>query len=568
MKEMLKALPPYMNYTALETEDETTQVIKGSKKKKQFNKRGWNVKSIRHAVNNNSVTTRGKAMNIESAMKFGRGDAINIPYFDEAEFINFLPDILTASGPSYQEALNMSKKTGAACCRLFTTTPGYKNIPQQRTNYEKFIAIQPVWNEKLYDMTYDEIQEYMLNNGNGYTKILYIEYNYIQCRRDDEWLQNMRVSMQGNDLKFRTEVLLQRLSADENGPFDPYDVDYIIQSKKEPIGNIMLNGTYRFDIYDHLDANNNHTQLIDSMIPYFIGIDPATGTGGDSTAIVGLNPFNLKPAFEFGSAYISEPKVVSLIVSLVRMLPNSIVFIETRSSGSAIIAHIREQYPDVAARLYKSEYDPNKVYIREEAPQNITETERRAAIEKKLYGIATGESSRKQIQDLWIEYIHSYKQVIYSKGIVTDISMMTKTAAGKIVASNGAHDDFIMAWGFCLWGYHHGQNLHRWGFTKPDKHPLEKNAMPVRETQKRNKLSIYDRTAAMINETNMLVIRDRRRYEHMIGEKINGYRRTIQFVEDSGVYQGSGSADWVDFIDADEQPAMVSAGSDIGSIFY
>lgn len=566
MKEMLKALPQYMQYSAIETTSDTTSAI--GKKKKTFAKKRENVKSIRHVVNGNSITTRGKANNIESAMKYGRGDAINIPYFDEAEFINFLPDILDASGPSYQEALNMSKKTGAACCRLFTTTPGYQSIPQQRINYKKFIEIQPVWDEKLYDMKYDDIQEYMLNNGNGYTKILYIEYSYIQCRRDDDWLESMRISMQGNDLKFRTEVLLQRLAADENGPFDPYDIDYIIQFKKDPISSFMLNGTYRFDVYDHLDANVNNANLIDSMIPYFIGIDPATGTGGDSTAIVGLNPFNLKPAFEFGSAYISEPKVVSLIVTLTRMLPQSIVFIETRSSGSAIIAQIREQYPDVASRLYKSEYDPNKVYIREEAPQNITETERRAAVEKKLYGIATGEKSRKQIQDLWIEYVHSYKQVIYSGQIVKELCTMTKTTTGKIVATNGAHDDFMMAWGFCLWGYHHGQNLHRWGFNKPENHPLEKDAMPVKELKKRNTMSYGDKTAALVNEANMLVIRDRRKYDFMIAEKINGYRRTMQFVDNSGVYVGSFEPDWVDFIDGNDKDQSQTSSMDIGSIFY
>lgn len=568
MKEMLKALPPYMQYSAIETTSDTTNAM--GKKKKTFAKSRQNVKSIRHVVNNNSITTRGKANNIESAMKYGRGDAINMPYFDEAEFINFLPDILDASGPSYQEALNMAMKTGAACCRLFTTTPGYKSVPQQRNNYNKFIEIQPIWDEKLYDMTYDEIQEYMLNNGNGYTKILYIEYDYIKCRRDDEWLQSMRISMQGNDLKFRTEVLLQRLAADENGPFDPYDVDYIIQFKKEPTSTFMLNGTYRFDVYDHLDANSNQANAIDSLIPYFIGVDPATGTGGDSTAIVAINPFNLKPAFEFGSAYISEPKVVSLIVSLIRMLPHSIVFIETRSSGSAIIAQIREQYPDVASRLYKSEYDPNKIYIREEIPTNITEKERRDAIEKKLYGIATGEKSRAQIQNLWVEYVHSYKQVIYSDHIVKELSTMVKTSVGKIVAANGSHDDFMMAWGFCLWGYHHGQNLHRWGFIKPDHHPLEKDAMPVKELQKRNKLAYFDKTAAMINEANMLVIRDRRKFDHMISEKINGYRRTFQFVESYGVYMGdeSDNSDWVDFIDAGDGNPTKVRDSGIDTIFY
>lgn len=564
MKDMLDALPEWMHYSAIEVENPNVR----SKTKTSLKKKKDAVKSIKHAVNNNTITTRGKAVNSAAAMKFGRGSAINVPYFDEAEYIDFLPDILAASGPSYGEALNMAKKTGAIACRLFTTTPGYKSNPQQRNNYEKFISIQPVWTEKLYDMTYDEIIQYMHDNGNGTTEILYIEYNYIQCRRDDAWLDDMLVRLNGDRLRLRTEVLLQRLSADENGPFDPYDVDYIIQSKKDPIGSILVNTTYRFDIYDHLDKNANTTQMLDSMIPYFIGIDPATGVGGDNTAIVGINPYNLKPAFEFGSSYISEPKVVSLIVSLVRMLPNSIVFIETRSSGSAIIALIRESYPDVAARLYKSEYDPNKVYIKENIDQQVTESERREAIQKKLYGIATGETSRKQIQDLWVEYIHEYKSVITSNHVVSEISTMTKTATNKIVASNGSHDDYIMAWGFCLWGYHHGQSLFRWGFVKPDKHPLEKDKMPQKLKDPINKLARMDVNAILANKANISVINDAKKFEWMQGAKINGYRRTIQLVNPNGVYQGSGEDNWVDSIESGhtEYDSAVDVG--IEDIFF
>lgn len=564
MKDVLDLLPPYMRFSAIMLDEEV-----GPRGKPKTKKKIDNTKTIRHPVTGNTVTTRGKAANQAAAIKFGRGDAINMPYYDEAEYIDFLPDILGASGPSYQEALNLAVKNNAAACRLFTTTPGYLNIPHQRENYEKFIAIQPKWTESLYDKTSDEIREYMLNNGNGYTLILYIEYSYIQCRRDDAWLEDMKLRLNGDMLKVRTEVLLQRLAANENGPFDPYDVDYIIQHKQNPVGDILVNGTYKFDFYRHLDFSDD---LYDSSVPYFIGIDPATGVGGDSTAFVGINPFNLKPAFEFKSAYISEPKVVSVIVSLIRMLPNSIVFIETRSSGSAIIAQIRAQYPDVASRLYKSEYDPQKTYIREAVPQNVTEKEYRDAVEKKLYGIATGEGSRKQIQDLWVEYIKSYKTVVYSDGIVNDITTMTKTNTGKITASNGAHDDMIMAWGFCLWGYHHGQNLTRWGFNKPEKHPLETDPMPARETKKIDPRVMKSVEAYIANQANTKLQIENRKYAQMTGNQINGHRRTFQVVRSEDVTMsedpGIDHTQWIDTIDGGEFDFNPNGMDDGFSMFY
>lgn len=544
-KGMLSALPPYMQFSQALVEPGDAK----RKKKAIFKKKIDNVKSIRHSVNGNLITCRGKANNEDSALKFGRGDAINMPYFDEAEWIHLLSNILDASGGSYKEALLMAKQTGAAACRLFTTTPGYKSIPSHRENYEKFIAIQPVWSEALYDRTDEEIDEYMMNNGNGYTKILYIEYDYIQCRRDDKWLQEMLIGMQGNIIRFRTEYLLQRLAADANGPFDPYDVDYIVGHKKEPISEMLVNGTYRLDIYEHLVVDNGYQ--LDPYVPYFIGLDCATGVGGDSSAIVGLNPINLKPAFEFKSAYISEPKLIALMVYIMRMLPNCIVFIETRSSGSAVIAGIREGYPDVSGRLYKSELDPKTVYTKETIDPNITEKEMREAAEKRTYGISTSEKSRDQIQTLWVQYIHEYKTVVYSRGVVNEITTMKKTATGKIVASSGSHDDLMMAWGFTLWGYHHGQTLYRYGYHKPPEHPLEKDPPPPSVKPVINAQAIRDPAAYIANKSSLEVIRDMNKYQLMASPTIGGRRRTIQFVSENGVYQppDNDGGNWLDYLD-------------------
>jgi hypothetical protein len=544
-KGMLESLPSYMRFSQSVVEEADPR----KKKKGVFKKKVDNVKSIWNPVSKNRITTRGRAQNEDSALKYGRGDPIIMPYFDEAEWINLLTSILDASGTSYAEALNMALKTGGAACRLFTTTPGYKNIPSHRENYEKFIAIQPVWSESLYDATTEEINDYMLENGNGYTKILYIEYSAIQCRRDADWLNTMLVGMQGNMLKFRTEVLLQRLSADANGPFDPYDVDYVVQHKKDPIGEIIINGTYRLDIFKHQDIDTGYK--LNPQIPYFVGLDCATGVGGDSSAVVGINPHNLQPAFEFKSAYISEPKLITFMVTLMRTIPNCIVFIETRSSGSAVIAGIRQDYPDVAGRLYKSEFDPKTMMIKEKTDTNVTEKELREAAEKKTYGISTATETRQQIQSTWVQYIHEYKSVVYSRGIINEIVTMKRTSTDKIEASAGSHDDFMMAWGFCLWGYHYGQKLDRWGFYKPAQHPLEKDPPPEPVKQKINIQALRDPGAYLANKSSLEVLQDMRKYQMMATPTINGYRRTIQFVSDNGVYQppDNDGRNWLDYMD-------------------
>ena len=82
------------------------------------------------------------------------------------------------------------------------------------------------WTEKLYDMTPEEIEQYLEAQGEDCNRILYIEYQYYQIGETDEWLKRISAKI-GNPLVVRREVLLQRLHGSSASPFPQEDIEYI-----------------------------------------------------------------------------------------------------------------------------------------------------------------------------------------------------------------------------------------------------------------------------------------------------------------------------------------------------
>lgn len=60
-----------------------------------------NVRKIYNPLNKNTIVTKPKATSKEKAVKLGRGNTLPITYIDEAEFVDFVDEIVKASGREY-----------------------------------------------------------------------------------------------------------------------------------------------------------------------------------------------------------------------------------------------------------------------------------------------------------------------------------------------------------------------------------------------------------------------------------------------------------------------------------
>jgi hypothetical protein len=315
--------------------------------------------------------------------------------------------------------------------------------------------------ERLYDMTEEEIQEYLNSQGKDCNKILYIVYQYYQIGKTDEWLENMSAKI-GDPLVVRREILLQRLHGSSASPYDQEDIEYIVETQHKPIDELWLLDFYKFDIYKKLNPRT----------PYIIGVDCSTGTGGDNNAITVIDPYTVEPVAEFECSYIGETMYEKLLIELINVLPRGILCIERNSVGDSIIDHLLNS--PIRDRLY---FDKNRDLVQEKAHENETVEsmlKKQAAI-KTYYGVWTGTQSRDDMFSILSRHVKEYKEKFITKNIIRDLSRLIRKSSGKIEAGPGFHDDSIMSYLIGLYVYYHGNNLALFGFIKGSDEIIDQN---------------------------------------------------------------------------------------------
>lgn len=308
------------------------------------------------------------------------------------------------------------------------------------------------WTEKIYDMSEDQIEHYFEARGEECNKILYIEYSYVQIGKTEKWLKEISAKI-GDPLVVRREILLQRLHGSSLSPFPQEDIEYIVESQHKPIDELWLMDYYKFDIYKKLDRG----------IPYLVGIDCSTGTGGDNNAITIIDPYTVEPVAEFECSYIGETMYENLIKELVKVIPRAVIIIERNSVGDGIVDHLL--HSPIASRLY---FDKSKDLVEETSRSNetIESMLRKQAQKKKFYGVYTGSQSRDDMFAILARHVNEYKEKFITKNVIRDLSRLIRKPNGKIEAGAGFHDDSIMSYLIALYVYYHGDNLAVFGINK------------------------------------------------------------------------------------------------------
>ena len=188
---------------------------------------------------------------------------------------------------------------------------------------------------------------------------------------------------------------------------------------------------YKFDIYTKLNKN----------IPYIVGIDCSTGSGGDNNAITILNPYTVEPDAEFECSYIGETKFEMLIKELVKVLPRAVICIERNSVGDGIIDHLL--HSEISSRLY---YDKSLNYVedRDKANNTVTSMLQKQASIKTYYGVYTSVKSRDDMIAILSRHVAEYKDKFKTENIIRDLSRLVRTSSGKVAAGSGSNKKYIV----------------------------------------------------------------------------------------------------------------------------
>ena len=455
LKEQIELLPEYMQFKFIISDDGTK--IKHS----------MSAMKAEHPITHNKIVVKSKATSYDSALSLARGLTAPVIHFDEPEFTNHIKTIVENSVSTFEQAASNARKNNAMYGRIFTCTPGDLDT---KAGMEAQLIIDRTrkWTEKIYDWTPEEIRAYIypdelgnhddmdadLNEArcNG---ILYIEYQYYQIGLSQTWLRDISAKI-GDPLVVRREILLQRLHGSSLSPYPQEDIEYIVESKHKPIGELWILDYFKFDLYEELNRK----------IPYLVGVDCSTGTVGDSNAITVIDPYTLYPVAEFECNYVGETLYEQILVELItRYIPRSCVCIERNSIGDAIIDYFLETNSPIANNLY---YDRGRDLVDEKMreAQDITSMLKTKATLKTYYGVYTSGSSREQMFAILARRVSENKDDFIANNIIRDLSRLIRKPNGRIEAGPGFHDDSIMSYLIALYVYYHGDNLALFGITK------------------------------------------------------------------------------------------------------
>ncbi len=444
LKSLLDALPEYMHFDAIMEEDgKITKAVK-------------NATTIKHPITHNEVITKSRAGSYEQALSMARGLTAPIIHFDETEFTPHIKTIVANSYSTFETASRYAKKNHAPYGRFFTSTPGDLDT-QMGQEAAEMLTTTCKFSDHMYDMHYDfddnknELLQFVAANSES--RIVYIEYHWESLGLTRAWYEKMCAGI-NDPITIKREILLQRIRGNNNSPYDPDAIQYIIDHVKPIIQEIYIKDYYRFDVYEKLVPT----------IPYLVGVDCSTGTGKDNNAITIINPYTVKPVAEFSCPYIGETKYEELLIELVRKyIPRSIVIIERNSVGDGIIDHLMNS--EIVYNLY---YDKNKDLMAQKFNDfsSVESMLKHETSKKSFYGVYTGPKSRETMMAILSRHMTEFKDNFVCQKLTDDICRLIRTNTGRIEAGPGFHDDNVMSYLIAMYVYYNGNNLAAFGYIK------------------------------------------------------------------------------------------------------
>ena len=431
--------------------------------------------TLENKLFHNKVTIHAQPTSFTTAQGMGRGASSPLEYFDEIEHTPYFDVILANNAPAFKTASDNAKIVGQPYGRIFTTTPGNLDTREGMTTHPIIKSMIP-WTEKAYDMTPEELEDYIkactesyhadesIRHDREVVRIFYIEYQYWQVRKTHKWVEE-QYALSGDKMAIRREILMQRLRGATNSPIEPEDIEFLISHMQKSTTDILLNKKWRMITYPH---GQNPKLLLDPNIPYLVGIDPSGGGGGDNTSITLINPHNLKIAAEFKSPYISGTELLRVLIDLVNnYTPKAVLVVERNSMGIYLIHNICES--SIRDNLYWSD---SLKQLEDLADESEADFElKKLSQQYKKYGTFTSQKVRDAMFQILFDHIKECKQILDTEYLVDDLCKLVRTPTGRIQASKGEHDDCIMSYNHAMYVYMTGDNLAFFGIIKSD-HPI------------------------------------------------------------------------------------------------
>ena len=435
------------------------------------NKNPPGLQSLKYEGHKVSIAVVSAAQSENVATDKTRGFSLFTWFVDECEFIPFMKAVIDGANPTIVQARETAKKMGLKACMIYASTPGDLETREGK-EFQQIIDMTPRFKEFMYDWTDDDINREKSIESDDPDHIpltmVYIEFNYKQLRKDANWLraQYFEALKKRTLGEYRRGVLLQRFRGGEGAFFRQEDLAYIQQIIRQPDYDIFLMKKYHLSVYKHNISYpdlNSDTPYFDMQVPYLIGIDCATGKGGDNTAICILHPYTLEVVGELLSPVMGALDLMRVVTILAKMLPRALFCVESNMTGVDLIDFVQES--SLENRFY---HDPRA----SELTKNVIEQQdneyslKQRARAKRYFGTYVSEKTRKTMFNSLRNLLRDYRHLIYTSNLVKDICNLVEHKNGKIAATDGEHDDLVMAYLHTIYVLQYGHDLGRFGIDK------------------------------------------------------------------------------------------------------
>ena len=377
---------------------------------------------------NNSIIAKPAANTLDTADKLGRGLTTSLIWFDEFAFLKFNDTIYSAALPAWKSAADSAKEFGTPYGIILTTTPNNLDVASGAyakkviDNSAKFIL-------ECFDMEDDVLDNYIKENSQN--DFVFVQYSYLELGRNEEWLKQSIREFQGDLGKVKREILLDWPRSTDSSVFNEEQLDKIYHFVvKGALTNLLVENHFLINFYKIPDFNKN----------YILSCDVSGGLSSDNSAIAIIEPDTFVAIGYFKSNKIDTDSFKKLIFILMTLyFKNSILVIERNSYGLNIVQSLMKE-PLIEPRIYRET---------RERPGEKTQKDGfvvRKKTKSIVYGVDTTAESRKLMYDLLMTIVNEEYDSIISPELYEDINRLERKKNGKIEASEGAHDDCLMAY--------------------------------------------------------------------------------------------------------------------------
>ena len=430
-------------------------------------------KSLKYDEHNTSITILSQADSEVKAKDKMRGMTLFTCFLDEYEYIPYISSVMEGATPAIISGRDIMRKTHGIACMMYASTPGDLETSTGKAA-QRMIDKTPQFSEQLYDFTEDELKNYFegVTQPDEYGNpvqitMLYIEFNYIQLRKDEKWLREQYTEAVRNDkmAEYRRGVLLQRFRGGSGAYFKQEDLDYIQNNYREPDYDLFLMKKYHLYTYKHditVPDLNSDTPYFDMSIPYLVGIDVATGKCGDNTAICVVHPYTLQVVGELLSPYMGIFDLFRVITIIAEMLPKCIFCLESNYNGADVVDFVQET--QLENRFY---HDPQTELTKNVLEKKLPEiTLKQKAMDKRRFGTYVSPKTRETMFNILKNILKDNRHLINTKYLVKDVCNLVVTKTGKIAADDGEHDDLVMSYLHAVYVLKYGYKLTRFDIDK------------------------------------------------------------------------------------------------------